>query len=329
MATAQQTALFVRPASVAGRGLKAYVLERFLRRCGAADCPRLHRLFPPYFGRAASLFFDGQWYCDADCAETSIAFRVQNALTAVVPEKPRNYRVPLGLLLVTRGVITQAQLREVLLKQRENQQGRLGQWLLQLGYISEAQLTAALARQWACPVYPLERKPLPTFLTTLAPFLLFQTCRAVPVHASADGKVLHLAFCDRIDHTLLYGLEQMLGCRTVGCVATEASVVSALESMAPAADREEISFDTLRDPRDIASTIRSYAQELRADRVAITRAGRFLWTRFHRKAAARDLLFRVFSSPDSKAEQFPPPSKGSFNSADTRKDGVSHALELV
>lgn len=329
MATAQQTTLFFEPPSVAGRGRKALVLERFLRRCAAADCPRLHRLFPAYIARPASLFFDGHWYCDADCAGTSIAFRVQNALTAIAPEKPRSYRVPLGLLLVSRGVITPDQLREVLLKQRENQQGRLGQWLLHLGYVSETQLTAALARQWACPVYPLERKPLPTFLTTLAPFLLFQTCRAVPVHASADGKVLHLAFCDRIDHSLLYGLEQMLGCRTIGCVATEASVLSALESMAPAADREEISFDTLRDPRDITSTVRSYAHELRADRVAIVRAGCFLWTRFHRRAAPRDLLFRMFSSQDSKAEQFPPLSKASSNSADTRKDGVSRALELV
>lgn len=311
------------------KGSRQGLLARWLQRCSSPDCPRGNRFFPAYLRPRTGLFFDGRWYCSADCARTSLGFRVQNLLSAFLPEKPRNFRVPLGLLLVNRGAITYDQLRDALYKQRAAGQGRLGDWLLKSGYISDSQLTAALGQQWACPVFPLEGRPVPALLAGLAPFVLFQSARAVPVHVSADGGVLYVAFCSRIDHTLLYALEQMLGCRTVGCVASEASVLAALESMSPAVDRHEVCFDTVRDPREIASTIRSYADELRADRISLVRAGAFLWTRFRRGSSTRDLLFRILPSANSISDRIHQPSKVAPIPADIRKDGVSNALAHV
>jgi hypothetical protein len=57
--------------------------------------------------------------------------------------------------------------------------------------------------------------------------------------------------------------------------------------------RSEASFDTIRDPQEMARIICNYADELRATRVAIARVTAHIWVRFFRHAAIRDLLFRV------------------------------------
>ena len=63
-----------------------------------------------------------------------------------------SHRVPLGLLLLSRQQLTAAQLRTALEAQRAAGQGKIGEWLRQLGFVTELQVTAALARQWSCPV---------------------------------------------------------------------------------------------------------------------------------------------------------------------------------
>jgi len=303
--------------------------ERLVPRCSATDCMRSRKLFPSWRRRSSGVLLDGRWYCGSSCASGVLSFRVQNLISGFVPPQPRTHRLPIGLLLVNRGIISHAQLQEVLRLQRESRCGRLGNWLLQLGYVSDIQLVAALGQQWGCPVFPLTSQPVSSVLPSLAPFALFENARAVPVHVSADGRFLHVAFCERIDHTLLYALEQMLGVRTVGCVATEASVLSALEALSPLAPREEVSFDTLRDPREITSTISSYAAELRAHKLILVRAASFLWTRFFSPFSSRDLLFRILPGCFSNLEQSPGSPNVTSLSADSRNDGFSAASGVV
>ncbi|HUI76035.1 MAG TPA: hypothetical protein VLX32_13880 [Candidatus Acidoferrum sp.] len=303
--------------------------ERLVPRCSAPDCARANKLFPSWRRRSSGVLLDGRWYCGSSCASGVLSFRVQNLISGFVPPKQRAHRLPIGLLLVDRGAISHSQLQEALRRQRESRRGRLGNWLLQLGYVSDVQLAAALGQQWGCPVFPLTSQPVSSVLPSMAPFTLFQNARAVPVHVSADGRFLHVAFCERMDHTLLYALEQMLGVRTVGCVATEASVLSALEALSPLAPREEISFDTLRDPREITSTISSYAAELRARKLILVRVASFLWTRFLCLSSRRDLLFRILPGGFSNPEQSPGSPNVTSLSADSRNDGISAASGVV
>jgi hypothetical protein len=65
------------------------------------------------------------------------------------------YRLPLGLLLLSKGIITGAHLQEALKAQRDSQKGRLGEWLRQQGIVTEEQVTAALSMQWGIPVFHL------------------------------------------------------------------------------------------------------------------------------------------------------------------------------
>lgn len=297
--------------------------DRFLPRCSASGCRRAHKLFPAYRRRRAGILLDGRWYCSTQCLETPLALRVQNLVSSFSPRSPRVYRVPIGLLLVGRGVITYSQLQKALSRQREARHGRMGDWLRQLGLVSDAQLVAALAQQWGCPVFPLANPHLAGLLPSLAPLVLFQSVHAVPVHISPDGRVLHVAFSERIDHTLLYALEQMLAARTIGCVATHSSVSAALESVAALAPREEIVFDTLRDPRGVTAAIASYAEELRSEKLILARAGAFLWTRFFRANAPRDLLFRILLPHNPSLEQSRLPTNVNSPSADSRNVAIS------
>src|SRR5207245_10636577 len=139
---------------------------------------------------------------------------------------------------------------------------------------------------------PLDLQPAKLSWGGLLPIPLLESAGAVPAHASPDGRLLHLAFADRVDHTFLYAVEQMLGCRTVACVATASAIARLLDQLRRTAAREETSFDTVRDPREVTSTICSYASELQASRISIARAAAYLWVRFHRSGSSLDLLFR-------------------------------------
>ena len=302
--------------------------QRLTHRCASADCPHNGKLWSAWLHSASVVEFEGRWYCGFSCLNSSVSFRVHTLLASFRHEKPRAFRLPLGLLLINRGALTQEQLRSALHQQRELGRGRIGAWLLRLGMVNEEQLTQALGQQWACPVFPLELQTAKASWGELLPVPLLESAFAVPVHASPDGRLVHLAFADRVDHTLLYAVEQMLGCRTVACVAPATAIAHLLEQLRRTSAHEETSFDTLRDPRDVTSTIRNYAEELQATRISLARAAAYLWVRFHRDRSIRDLLFRVLPEPVSASSDGPTGVAKAFSvSADKGRDGVSDAPE--
>ena len=302
--------------------------QRLTHRCASADCPHNGKFWSAWLHATSVVEFEGRRYCGLSCLKASVAFRVHTLLASFRQEKPRAFRLPLGLLLIHQGALTQEQLRSALHQQRELGRGRIGDWLLQLGMVSEEQLTQALGQQWACPVFPLELQPSKASWSDLLPVPLLESACAVPVHASPDGRLVHLAFADRVDHTLLYAVEQMLGCRTVACVASATSIARLLEHFRRTAAREETSFDTVRDPRDVTSTISNYAEELHATRISLARAAAYIWVRFHRNRSTRDLLFRVL--PDAAttfSDRLNNLAKAFSISVDKGRDGVSDAPE--
>ena len=291
---------------------------RIFARCSGQNCPHSYLFWPRWLCYAVGVELVGRWYCGIDCAAPMLELRVHSALSAFFDERPRTYRVPLGLLLVKRGVVTYEQMRDALRRQQSHRRGRLGDWLRAMKYVDDAALSGALAQQWGCPVFPLERQPVQFSWRNIVPLPLFESARAVPAHVSDGGNVLHVAFCDRVDHTLLYGLEQILGCRTVACVATEPAVDSVLDHLRRNSAGMETCFDSMRDPREIAWIIGNYARELRSRRITMVRAGAFLWIRFTRGHTVRDLLFRIL--PERIIAPFvEPPAEGNSVPDDSAK----------
>jgi hypothetical protein len=190
-------------------------------------------------------------------------------------------------------LITDGQLKEALSRQRTARRGRIGEWLRQLGFTTEKRIALGLAAQCGCPLFPLDGQLGALQHPNLLPMTLLESVRMVPVHYSDRQRLLLLAFADGIDHTALYAIEQMLDCRTAPCIATESALEAALQQVRRNSQCKEVTFDSLRDAREMARTARNYALQLGAREIRLVRAGRLVWVRFEADRVTNDLLFQV------------------------------------
>jgi hypothetical protein len=283
--------------------------------CGSTACPRRKRFFPSYRRKSHGFLVEDRWFCGPGCAHEFLLYRVRSLLSGFRFAAPRAYRVPLGMLLVNRGTIDRQRLQEALRLQKDVASKRLGEHLISLGAVTELQLAAALSQQWSCPYYPLEAQPVEFLPFSLAPLEVFRASRAVPAYISSDARSLHVAFCDRIDHTTLFALESMLGCRTFPSVATTSAVHFALDSQAASLRRQDPFFETVRDARDISAILASYALEVRAARLKLVRTQHHLWGRLQQKKFIRDVLFQLPPSYPPSGPQVYTAQKSSGSSA--------------
>jgi hypothetical protein len=300
--------------------------KHFMIRCGSPECSLRMKMQPAMFARFRGIHFQTRWYHETPCLTGALVEAVKQMLPNAVPGRQRPHRLPLGLLLVKRGAITPQELREGLRLQRQAGTGKLGYWLRQFTALEEDQICAALSQQWGCPVFPLNEHTVPPLTTDAPPYPLLAAAKAVPVFTTPDGRQRHIAFSERVDHTLLYALEEILGCHTFPCVARESAVGEALEQFRRRSAGNEICFDTVRDPAEIAATICSYAAQMDIREVKVVPAGGCLWVAFFRKSVRRDLLFRVPSAdPARTGEPLLPQIKALPNIDDMRRDGVAGA----
>ena len=239
------------------------------------------------------VFLQGRWYCSPECFEQSIAAVFAGLIES--PDEPLHqaHRVPLGLLLLGRGLITDTQLKCALQAQRESGTGRLGRWLVEMGSVSPLDISAALAAQWGCALFPLESDRRYREFSQMIPFALLESARMLPVHYSPSSQMLFVAFSEDVDHTALYSIERLLGGRTEPCVVTESAMHHALEEARAAGRPTEIVFETMWDASEMARTVREYAMKLGAEELRLARPRRFLWVRLSAAGQSWDLLFRL------------------------------------
>jgi MshEN domain len=266
------------------------------RRCANATCEERGRLWPHWLQRSDPIEFESERYCRARCAAPAFEREIQAYLEASQREQEAPHRLPLGLLLVARGVISGQQLKTALQLQRDRPGRRLGSLLKEMGVLGERALIAALGVQWGCPVFPVEGHAAYLECAGLLPFALLDWARILPVHHSADRGVLHLAFTQRVDHTLLYALEPMIGCRVVPCVTSDRVVNEALHRLQRFRARQETVFDSVLVPRDMAGVAADYAGQLRTSHVQLAGAAGHVWFRLANARRVHHLLFRIASS---------------------------------
>jgi hypothetical protein len=300
--------------------------KHLMIRCGSPACSLRLNLQPAVLARFRGIHFNHRWYHDIACLQEALLAQLKRQLLPTGARSHRPHRIPIGLLLLKRGAITPEELRDGLRLQRTAGTGKLGYWLRQVTALDEDEICAALGQQWGCPVFPLDRQTAPPVTRNAPPYLLLAAAKAVPAFATHDGRQWHIAFSDRIDHTLLYALEEILECRTLACVARESAVNEALELFQKHTSASENCFDSVRDPGEMAATICSYAAQMDARQVKTVRAAGYLWAAFFQKGARRDLLFRL--PPEalpSPLELLAGQGKAIPTLADMRKDGVRDA----
>jgi hypothetical protein len=272
------------------RGLRSG-WQRAHPRCADRGCNltrRMSRRFGWWHGRIQLRGFS---YCAPQCFENAARVCFSHACASAIAPSPFQHRVPLGLLMLSRGQLTHAQLRAALEAQSANRHRRIGEWLEQLGFATEQQVTAALGLQWACPV--LGWKPPHDFTCgRMLPYRLLEHFRMLPVQFVAATRIFYLAFCDGIDYSALYAIEQMLDCRTQACLISRRNMDQELERMGHEARSGDLLFESWRDPAAMAQITCGYALKFGAEQVRIVSCGEYIWVRLEAKREFATLLFR-------------------------------------
>jgi hypothetical protein len=264
--------------------------EAEVRPCGDMDCSSTRRLWRRIRWRHGTIRLHDSLYCAPSCFEAAARQRLARLCVATIAAPPVRHRVPLGLLMISRGQLTNQQLRLALEEQRSNRRQRLGEWLEQLGYASEQQVTAALAHQWACPVLASKASCDPNCLRLL-PYHLLEASRILPVQFVPSTRTFHLAFCDGIDYSALYAIEQMLDCCTRPCLATRSAVGQALQLIGDERHSGELLFEGWRDAAEMARITCGYVLKLGAEAVRLVGCAGFIWARLSTGPDIANLLF--------------------------------------
>ena len=256
--------------------------------CNRAQCSRSRRAWHRLSNGAGSLRLNGLRYCFPACFEQELTRRLEEAQDTSEWNPRPPHRVPLGLLMLSRGDLDLEQLRKALHAQSESGIGRIGEWIEKLGFAREHQVTSALATQWACPV--LRRLP-GRAADCGVPYELLKRFHMVPVHFVCAARILHVAFSGDVDYPVLLAIEQMLECKTAPCLATSAAITTVLARMDEEEPKPEKVFDGLRRPEEMARITASYAARLGAKQVRTVVCGEYFWIRIERETDVTNLLF--------------------------------------
>jgi hypothetical protein len=264
--------------SSAWRGLR----QKFDRGCTRSDC--IHQKGAWHrFSRQQKVLMQQSSYCVEGCLERALAdlLRRTQSLSATVRTR---HRIPLGLVLLSRQQLTLEQLRAALEAQQTAGRGRIGEWLQTLGFVSEQQVTAALARQWSCPVL---RRPPVTADRSRAPQLpvsLLKSFSMIPVDFVPATATLHVAFGGTVDYSVLRAIEQMLECRTEPCMIAPSALRASLQELVDHRGESEVVFNRALDITDFARTVASYCARVSASEIRVASCGTQLWARLLRSS---------------------------------------------
>ena len=261
-------------------------------RCSQAAC-RSHRL-PALWSSQTPLRVEGTWYCSPGCAEAAIRRCLDQLRSRATPSR-HPHRVPLGLLLLSRGELSQEQQQTALAAQRAGRPRRIGEWLQILHLASEQQVLAGLGLQWAVPVLASPAAGLQSCANVL-PAMLRRELGLVPVRYVGSSNQLYLASSEQADQTVLAAIAQMLSCRIQACLVSERTLSRWLESDLGAEEDTTQSFERVNSIAEILRITCSYAVRLSSDEVRMARCLSHIWVRLSRRNKATHLLFR-FSEP--------------------------------
>ena len=230
----------------------------------------------------------GAWYCGTQCF-TAAGTRVIAELLALRPaDGQRSERMPLGLLLVNRGLLTLAQLRSVAEQHREVG-GDLGELLCRQGLVSERQVAAVRAGQWNCPVFAVPRHGVSAGIL-LAPALV-DDYSAITLHHRATTDELMVGFVHSIDYGLLYAIEHVVGCRTQACFVTPGDFAMQKRAQGASGLENVTMLEAAGGAAAMARIVCRLALESEAHEAVMARCKHHLWVRLKRDANRQDLLF--------------------------------------
>jgi len=268
-------------------------LNRFLRQCESPACSRTGRVWRAWLELRHGSSLDGRWYCSPECLEQALVSAISQSLPTATRPPAKAHRVPLGLLLLSRGLVDNEQLQMALKAQRDSGSGRLGEWLRHMGAVSEEQVTQILGSQWSIPVFPLNQSQRFLECAHLVPFPLLEVAVMLPVHHISTSQHLYVAFIDRVNYSALYAVERMLACHTEPCLASQSQVLEALNQLRARPHPVEVLVDNVSDPGEMANSIMAHSARLGSTEIKVSGFDGFIWARLFAQSQFTDLLFQA------------------------------------
>jgi len=262
----------------AGRGYRAF---RRRWKCMGPSCGdrRLRSLLP------ARIQLQQGWCCSPECFQEAFqTLAVEHLRTASVPVPPHRHRVPLGLLLLSRGLINQAQLRQALELQSSYGTGRVGDWLVRNGALSEEDVAAGVALQWSRPIFRLPESSGWHQCRGWVPLTILETLRMLPLHFALSRRRLYMGFTQSIDFHACAALAMIFECKLEACIVTDSTLDNIFEQLRGLSSYDhvqDIAFDHIDEAAEISGIVRQYAQYTQARQIRLAPVGPFLWVRIH------------------------------------------------
>ncbi len=260
--------------------------------------------------------FEGRWCCSPACLEARVATAVRRETKREPVRRTHEHRIPLGLLLLSTGVISQEDLRRALQVQQGSGK-RIGDVLTAECGVPERKVTEALATQWSCPMWNVGGSRLDG-MAAVAPRVILQRTGTLPlrlVHETSDGVQAHgrehrlaVAFTDAIDPQAVFALRWMHDMAVDAGVAPKTQWAEAHAGMlnAQGVAAEEISCASLQEME--ASILRTL-KRLQPVESRWARVHEFFWLRMWLEPAAvaggphqtEDVMDMVYRMPDALA----------------------------
>jgi hypothetical protein len=267
-------------------------------RAVTSKCENCHRSLTlrHLSAQKAGIKMHGNWYCSSLCFTAAAEKRFSSLLASGMEQANHVSRMPLGLSMISRGLLTSTQLREVVEEQKEFG-GEIGELLMRRGFVSEKQVTAARAAQWGCPVYSVPKYVVRAGIQI--PSTLLQIYSAIPLHYVPAKKLILMGFVNGVEYGLLYSIEQMTECKTQPCFVTPSDFQLQMQQMEQAEEQradsalKEVTFEAVQSPAEMAAILCGYGVDLEADEAMIGKCREYLWARLKYASKEIDLLFKA------------------------------------
>ena len=262
----------------------------FLDRCANSGCDRVRGVSSLQLRLRPGRLLEGMWYCGPECWEDAAHERLAGLIETSQRARVPQHRVPLGLLMLSRGDITAAELNAALAAQRQTGEGRIGEWLRHMGAASEEQVTAALGQQWSAPLLTLRSSTAGTG-SRLLPVALMEACRVLAVHWNASTRTLLTAFVDGIDYATLFSMQQALECEAEAGIISESGFERQITQIRQTARAREVGIRTPVDRAEMVRVLGNYCHRVDAVGARLFGCRKTLWARLDTPRGWFDVTF--------------------------------------
>jgi len=263
------------------------------RGCAARRCGRwltVKRITE----RKIGVHMDQLWYCGVDCLREVSEERFAQLLSGANSPSTHAPRMPIGLLLVSRGLVSKEQLQRAG-RDQQNTGMDVGEILVKQEVLTAKQLAGARAAQWDCPLFAAPKGAI--LNSVKIPRAILECHSMVPLHYAAATNSLLIGFVKNVDYESLYIIEQITGCKTCACFVTREDFCLQMEQQARISDDNptlsELVFKGINTPSELARILCEYGLLFRADIAAIDICREHLWARLKNGSRAVDLVFRL------------------------------------